>query len=418
MTRASCMPPLFRGRRGLMAAAVMAIFLSPTLAEAAETIPGGYSPDADYRRGSLVIGSDGNVYRALDAVKAKDPVTAKDAPWQLADVAFDTTLDVPGRFDTIEKAFAFLAGTTISDSATVTVQVAPGTYELKGPLAIGHSQGNRVVLKGSKDPAKTTLDFGRGGGIVIDDRHAVGLDGMTLRGSQRKDQTAVTVDNGGSLRATNVVIEGFDLGIVVDNGSKLVAEKVNIATDDGAWGVKLDSLSCGRLTDCRVVRHNADGLGGLSLGFDVENGATADCRGCSASGWMVGFHSGRSGSLEVWTSEASGNNWGAAVYLDSTLSVFDSILEKNRERGLAVHGGSAVLHGCRVRNNKKFGVTSSCNGLVDFQMEPCLISGHEFGVHSYGGRFHGTMPTFKDNDENMNVVFANEKGRNDIFILK
>ena len=142
--------PRFHGRRGLTSA--VAVVLMSIVVHAAETVPGGYAPDGDYGRGSLVIGSDGNVYRALEPVKAKDPVTAKEAVWQLAHVAFDTTLDVPGRFASIEKAVIFLAGATISDSATVTVQVAPGTYKLQGPLSIGHSQGNRVVLQGSKDP--------------------------------------------------------------------------------------------------------------------------------------------------------------------------------------------------------------------------------------------------------------------------
>lgn len=409
--------PCVQGRRGVLAAIFAVIVVTTPAGSAVATIPGGYAADIEYGRGSLVVGSDGNVYRSLDAVTGKDPVAAKDTSWQMAHVAFNTTLDVPGRFDSIEKAFAFFAGATISDSATVTIQVAPGAYEFKGPLSIGHSQGSRVMLRGMKDPSKVVLDFTQGGGIELDDHHALRIENMKLNGA-RKDQTAVQVNHGSSLFISNVMIEGFGLGIVVDNGSRLVAEKVNITTDDGVWGVKLDSLSCGRLRDCRAVRNMPEASGGHSFGFDVENGATADCRECFASGWKVGYQSGRNGSLEVWASEASGNVVGSNVYLGSTLSGFDSTCERNRERGIAVHGGTAMLQGCKVRNNKKYGISASCNALVDFMAEPCFIAGHEFGIHAYGGRFHGTTPTFKDNDENTNAWFANEKNRDDIFILK
>ena len=108
-----------RARLGLLAAAVTAaaVLVAPAV-PAAAAVPGGYAPDLEYGRGSLVVGSDGNVYRALDVVKGRDPVAAKDAAWQLADAAFDMTLDVPGRFDSIEKAVGFISGATISDTAT------------------------------------------------------------------------------------------------------------------------------------------------------------------------------------------------------------------------------------------------------------------------------------------------------------
>lgn len=407
-----------RGRRGLIAATVAAGFLSITAVHAVEAVPGGYSPDVAYGRGSLVVGSDGNVYRALDAVKAKDPVAAKDATWQLAHVAFDTTLDVPGRFDSIEKAFAFLAGVMISDAATVTVQVAPGTYEMKGPLSIGHSHGRRVVLRGGKDPAKTTFGFSGGGGIVVDNARNVRIEGVTIQGG-RKDQVGLLIDNGSSVILVNVKIDGFDLGILADNGAELSAEDVAVTTESGGWGIKLDSLSRGLLKRCRTVRTKPDVAGGRSFGIDVENGATVECRDCYSSGWMIGFMSGRSGSMEVWNSEALGNVWGANVYLNATLSMLESTLQENTERGLATHGGTVMLVDCKIRDNKKMGITAHAGGLVDFMGTPCLISGHERALRSeMGGRFHGTTPTWKNNEEDLSVTPASGTDKTDIFILK
>ena len=49
-----------RCRRGLAAAALAVALVSPSLVYAADAVSGGYSPDVDYGRGSVVVGSDGN----------------------------------------------------------------------------------------------------------------------------------------------------------------------------------------------------------------------------------------------------------------------------------------------------------------------------------------------------------------------
>jgi hypothetical protein len=408
----------FDGRGRLCAAAMLVALIASPPARALEVLPGAYSPDVDYGRGSLAVGSDGNVYRALGAVKAKDPVAAKESDWQLAHAAFDTTLDVPGRFATIQQAMAFIGNATIADTVTVTVQLAPGNYEFREPLAVGHRDGRRLLLKGAKDPEKVVLDFNRGGGLVIDDGRSIRIDEMTLEGA-RNDQIAVRVDNGSTLIAANIAINGFGTGLLADHGSELVADRVAVTSEDGSFGIRLVSLSRGRLTNCRAVRTKRDAVSGESQGFLVDHGATAEGAACVASGWARGFASASSGSMRLWDSKATENAWGATVFLTAVFSATDSTFENNTERGIAVYGGSAALNDCRIRENTKYGVTSACNGLVHFGGKSCVISGHEYGIHAYAGRFHGVKPTFKDNSiENMGVELMADKNSDAVFMLR
>ena len=391
-----------RARLGLLAAAVTAaaVLVAPAV-PAAAAVPGGYAPDLEYGRGSLVVGSDGNVYRALDVVKGRDPVAAKDAAWQLADAAFDMTLDVPGRFDSIEKAVGFISGATISDTATVTVQLAQGTYTLKGPLSIGHSHGRRVVLKGGKDPAKTILRFDRGDGFVLDDGLSVRIEGMTMEGGQ----TGITIDHGAYAVLSSVILRDFRVSVLAENGSTLIADRMSVETEDGDWGVKLTSTSRGQLTNCLITRTKpSKSIKEKTFGVDAETGASVACRDCEVSGWMTGMHAGRSGSIEMWGTKATGNVYGAGVYLAASISAFDSSFDNNVERGMQVHGGAAMFVNCQLRGNRKMGISSSNNAVVDFMGQPTVVTGSELGLHSFrGGRFHGVSPQLKDNGTDKDV---------------
>jgi len=383
-------------------------------AMAAEPFPGRYSPDVGYDRGSLVIGSDGNVYRALDAMRAKDPVTATDAAWQLAQIAFDTTLDVPGRFETIEKAFSFIAGATISGTVTVTVQVAPGTYEMRGPLSIGHAQHRRVVLKGSKDPSRTVLNFGRGDGIVLDHAQHLRMEGLTLVGGK----TGMLVDHSSSVSATNLVMKQFRISFLVENGSRLIAERLTVETDDGDWGVKITSTSQGILTGSTITRTTpSTSTKEHTFGVDAETGGSVACHDCRVSGWMTGIHAGRCGSVEMWGTTATKNVYGGGVYLAGSLSAFDCAFDGNLERGLHVHGGGGMLSNCQIRGNSKVGICSGANGIVDFLGIPNAVSDSEIGLHTFGGgRFHGVSPQFTG-VERQKVSFPEGKGDESPFFL-
>ena len=128
------------------------------------------------------------------------------------------------------------------------------------------------------------------------------------------------------------------------------AHRLTVETDDGDWGVKLTANSCGELTKCNVMRTKPSGsIKEKTFGVDAETGASLACRDCEVSGWMTGIHAGRSSSMEMWGAKATGNVYGAGVYLAASISAFDSSF--------------------------------------DFR----------------GGRFHGVRPQLKDNEKNQDV---------------
>jgi len=126
-------PTWFRGPRPALVAALAVAFLSPP-AEAASPDP--YNAVVAYKPGSVVLGSDGNSYRAAAEVKGSDPVTSGGGAWRLAHASSVLTLDVPGRFKTIAEAWTFLDGARIAESARVIVELAPGKLEHDKPLVL------------------------------------------------------------------------------------------------------------------------------------------------------------------------------------------------------------------------------------------------------------------------------------------
>lgn len=393
MFQSSVAVPRFHGRRAVAAAA--AVVLMSTVAHAVETVPGRYAPDGDYGRGSLVIGSDGNVYRALEPVKAKDPVTAKEAAWQLAHVAFDTTLDVPGRFASIENAVVFLAGATISDSATVTVQVAPGTYEVKGPLSIGHSQGNRIVLQGSKDPAETTLDFGRGGGIIVDGRRSQRIEGFSIQG-EGDENIGVQAANQACVELRRCVISGFKTGLSAERGSDVVAEGVRVTSKQGTAGFHAISGSRCHLTDCTASLKSNPRSNELTMGFAAWFSSTMECFDCTATGWFDGFFAGHTATIDLLNCVASSNRFGGDAYLGSSLRAVGCTFDENREYGVNVHESTAVLVGCRFRDNKAIALRCYGGSMIELRGQPCDIAGSELGMQSIaGGLFTGVRPAIR-----------------------
>jgi hypothetical protein len=387
--------PRFHGRRGLTSA--VAVVLMSIVVHAAETVPGGYAPDGDYGRGSLVIGSDGNVYRALEPVKAKDPVTAKEAVWQLAHVAFDTTLDVPGRFASIEKAVIFLAGATISDSATVTVQVAPGTYKLQGPLSIGHSQGNRVVLQGSKDPSKTRLDFGRSDGIVVDRRRSQRIEGFSIEG-EGDENIGVQATNQACVDLRRCVISGFKTGLSAERGSDVVAEGVRVTSKQGTAGFHSLSGSRCHLKDCTASLKSNPRSNELTMGFAAWFSSTMECVDCTATGWFDGFFAGHTASIDLHNCTAGGNRFGGDAYLGSSLRAVGCTFNENQTYGVNVHESTAMLAGCRFRDNKAIALRCYGASMIELRGQPCDISGSELGMQSIaGGLFAGVKPAIRGN---------------------
>lgn len=406
--------PLSRGMRGpcrrsVLAVAVVTAF-SSTLCLAANL----YVPDAEYPRGAVVLAADGNEYRTLETVKGKDPITAKSGPWRLAHAAFDTTLDVPGRFATIADALQFLADASIADTATVIVQLAPGKYELNRALRIGHSQGRRVIIKGGKDPAKCVLIAGNHDGLVIDAGTAITVDGLTLEGLTSTHE-GVSVTERSTVNLRRLVIRGFKKGVSVGRGSHLEADDVDVTAKSGDAGFHAFAGSSCRLNRCSATLEATKRSSDVSMGFASWFSSTMECHGCRASGWHDGFFAGHTASIDLDDCESTQNTFGGVAYLGSTLRANGCTFAENNELGLNVHQATGLIVNCRLLGNDAIGLRCYGGSLVEFRDRPSEVAESKIGVQSIaGGMFAGLPPTIRKCDRERDV-YQYRSGDNAIF---
>jgi nitrous oxidase accessory protein NosD len=390
VSRASRM--IAQARYALTRAACVAALMTSATAIASSP----YSPIEMYCRGAAVLAADGNEYRTLEAVTGKDPVTAKDSPWRLSRAVFDMTLDVPGRFPTIHDAMQFIAGATITDNATVTVQVAPGKYELDRPLVIGHPDGRRITLRGAKDPAKCVLSVGNHDGIVVDGQRALCVEGLTIEAATAK-HAGVSVSDNSYARLRHVAIKGCQFGVSVARRSHLDAEDVAVTTKRGIGGFHATAASTGSLRNCTAeLQANPRGTD-LTFGYAAWFSSAIECSTCTSIGWHDGFFAGNAASLDLIDSGAKDNSFGAVAYLGSSLRAAGSTFQDNTDYGLNIHAATAVVVGCRFLDNKKIAMRSYGASMIDLRGRPCEVTGSELGMQSIaGGIFLGVSPNIGD----------------------
>ena len=384
-------------RRTLAAAVLWSAFVS-SMSSAADL----YKPGPEYPRGAVVLAADGNEYRAVEPVKDKDPVTAKKSPWRLAHAAFDLTLDVPGRFATIPEAMQFIAGSTIADTAIVTVQLAPQNYEISGTLRAGHPQGRRVILKGGRDPSKHVLRIGNHDGVVVDGGAAICLEGLTLEGDT-KTHNGVAASDGATVFLRRVVIKGFNTGASIGQNSRLEADGVDVIANEGYAGFHAYAGSSCLLTKCSASNRSTSKTKELTFGFAAWFSSTMECHNCKSSGWYNGYFAGHAASIDVEASDAIENVFGGGAYLDSTLRAIRSTFSESREIGLTFHQATGMIGDCRLRDNP-IGLRCLGGSMIDLRDRPCEISGARIGVQSLaGGILVGVRPAFRDCNQEQEI---------------
>lgn len=90
------------------------------------TAAANYAAGQTYAAGNIVLGSDGNHYRAVAGATGTDPTGVCATPWQLYRVNAATTVSVPSRCADLPTAIAFV--NAASCGATLGLQVANGQY--------------------------------------------------------------------------------------------------------------------------------------------------------------------------------------------------------------------------------------------------------------------------------------------------
>jgi hypothetical protein len=383
--------------------------LTAIVAAACLTLPGvraatpePYAAAEAYKAGALVLGADGNAYRAAADVKGSDPVTSGGDGWRLAHAASDLVIDVPGRFKTIAEAWRFLAGARIAETATVTIELAPGELGHDAPLVLNHAEGARIVLRGAGDkPEDCRLVFDGGDGIVVNGGSEVRVENLTLATKARDRGTAFLIDHGSAARIRDCKADGFAAGAFVNDRSRLRATDCEFVTSGTKDCLAVRTGSSGIFVDCTA---RATGSDRRQHGFAAFNGGAIECFGCKAEGWYSGFSAIVSSTMFLERCVGSRSNHGASAWAGSSLMAVDCNFNNNKQTGVSAMYSTAEIMGGTFSGNNS-GVAANGSATVNFGGSPTKISDCKIGFFShFGGRARlATRPVFKNVDREIAV---------------
>ncbi len=382
---------------------------SPACSRADESLkssPVAYDAVETYPAGSIVLGADGNAYRAVSKVKAKDPTTADESFWQLAHVSTDLVIDVPGRFKTIQQAWKFLDGATVAAAATVKVQVAPGRYEFKEELALDHPHGDRIVIAGGgPKPERCTLVFVGTHGIVVRNGNRLTIRNLVVdeaASSPPKEKSGLLVETGAAVVIDNCVISGFWFGCFVANGSRLHASDCRLETTTGWAGAEVRNNSSAVFVKCKTEQKLPTGSAfKAGSGFIVCCNSSLLCDDCRATGWGQGFSASSCGDATLTNCVADENrNMGASAWHASSLLIVKGSFS-NSELGVHVDGSTAVIKGATIADNKH-GLHVFGTGYASLFENRSTFRGNGIAIDSqFGGKVYGIPPEFIGNNDDM-----------------
>lgn len=398
MSRSSLSGWPLSGLRAVLAAVLLSL---PLATRAVGLEP--YAPAEGYAAGMVVIGADGNTYRAIHDAKGIDPATAGGGAWRLAHAANDLVIDVPGRFKTIGEAWKFLAGARIDESAKVTIELAPGELAHDAPLVLNHTEGARIVLRGAGDkPEECRLVFNGPEGIVVDHGHVITIENFTIK-STRGDGGVPGLLVRGRSSATASACRFDNCSAMADGNADLDARKCEFTLARQGDAVSVRNGSSARLVDCVAVAKRKTKDKGW-IGFSAYNGSDLTCVGCRAEGWRVGFQAYCNGALHLDTCVGRDNGIGASCEYASSMNVIDCEYSQNEWAGVAsVNGATAAIIGCQLVNNgwPNFALG---NAILNFIDKPSTIARCRVGVEAKaGGRIDLTKAVFKDVVKQLNV---------------
>jgi len=362
--------------------------LTAIVAAACLTLPGvraatpePYAAAEAYKAGALVLGADGNAYRPAADVKGSDPVTSGGDGWRLAHAASDLVIDVPGRFKTIAEAWRFLAGARIAETATVTIELAPGELGHDAPLVLNHAEGARIVLRGAGDkPEDCRLVFDGGDGIVVDRGHTLAIEKLTIKSARSQGIAfGLVVNNRSTVIASDCRFENFS--VIADGNSHLVASRCESMLARPGDGFVAKNGSSAVLTDCVALGKLRAKEG---IGFVAYNGGTLFCIGCRAEGWNSGFKVQGNGAMHLERCVGRENGIGASSWFSGSMNVLDCMLAKNEQVGVAAIFATAGISDSQLTDN---GVAAWAigNAYLQFLGKPTTISGSRIGVEAKAG---------------------------------
>lgn len=336
------------------------------------TAASAWNASSTYTPGAIVVGSDGNHYRATASNTNNNPIVAATrALWEFLAVTGDTTLNVPTRFPTINHALDFIVNARIEGDATLTVQVADGTYNYGSTTVVAnHPDGARIVLRGNpSDPSRCKIVWDAyHSGIIVSDGHRLGrVEGFELIGQNDKPVPpfdtgiglyppanhgdGIGAYYGASVSVRHCIVRKWLHGVTAWGGSH--ADVFNTTAtdcwDSGLFGYSNSSLYA---RDC-VTDNNSDG-DTLGYGIILEGSSSGFLQRCSATGNRIAGVYANDGSCVIMRRCTMTRNGDGILLRAATIEGDKNRVFDNRNGGVhfvAVSGGR--LHGTNSRNNAR-----------------------------------------------------------------
>ncbi len=231
-------------------------------------------------------------------------------------IADSVTLNVPSQYATISAAFSYLSTKTIARGATVTIQVADGTYNLTHGIDLNHPDGERIrllgnqttpdncVLMGTNPPTFSALSctnghkFGYVNGFKID---------LAAKATLANNYSGIYAGTGATIvLGPKIKVNNWYYGINASYNSTIFADyaQVSNAGDVGIWAF------CGSQVQARYASSTgaSDTVNGWGFGFQAEFGSQMECAYASASGCNIaGFAALSNSQLRAHNTTASDN---------------------------------------------------------------------------------------------------------------
>jgi len=256
--------------------------------------PPTWSSSVTYALNNLVVGSDGNWYRALGASTNSDPTADAWTNWELYLVTANTTLTVTGRFSLPTTAYNFVKSAVIRPGVLVTISLGAATYAVGGSTwTISSPYANQIKVVGA-GVGSTTITFTGANGITVESTQAGTptnpfLQSLKIQGDRTVGGYGIYVRGGASLYGSTVTIDAFERLV---NAAGYCSVTTLVGTNPGAIGVLAAGGGWAEVTSCNITGRTgtgdllrADGGGLISATSGTLNGnALATSRGLTAVG--------------------------------------------------------------------------------------------------------------------------------------
>lgn len=267
-------------------------------------------------------------------------------------IASNMTLIVPTDYETIGAAFTYLRTKTISEFATVTIQVIDGTYSMTETQSLNHPQGSNIKVLGNvTDPTKvilTTSEIPTFDLLKVDSGNTLGLlDGFSIRSPTKatavNNYTAILADGNSKIYCgANIKVNNWYYGIAARNGSYIYCRYATVSNsgDVGIWSFN------GSVVDAQYATSTnaSDSTNSWGWGFEAEYGSILDCSYGTGSGCLRGGAGSLSNSIVRAINFNGTSNTGSGIY--------------------AISGGVIEAHNAVLTSNTRFGYEQETSGLI------------------------------------------------------